>query len=285
MRPRSASGALGRPAPGKTLVAFHAHPDDESLFTGGVLAKAVAEGHRAVVIVATTGGLGLAANAQGLARRRLFELDAAARILGVHRVHCLDYGDSGYLEPATPPPGSLCAADPGEVAERVAEILRAESADVVTVYDGNGGYGHRDHRRVFEVGRAAAALAGTGLVLGATVDRRAITRGVRLLNSMRVRPGGVVAADLADAFTAPAEITHEVDVRDWVRVKQRALRAHGSQSGGAADVRVVRLLGGLPAVLARKVLGREWFIELDARHVPNQRCADVFRSVHSATVS
>ena len=42
----------------RTLVAFHAHPDDESLLTAGTMAKAAAEGHRVVLVVATAGELG-----------------------------------------------------------------------------------------------------------------------------------------------------------------------------------------------------------------------------------
>ena len=47
---------------GRTLVAFHAHPDDEALLTSGTMARAAAEGHRVVLVVATDGGLGLAAS-------------------------------------------------------------------------------------------------------------------------------------------------------------------------------------------------------------------------------
>jgi LmbE family N-acetylglucosaminyl deacetylase len=236
-----------------------------------------------VLIVATTGGLGLATDQARLAERRQDELQRSARILGVHEVRLLGYGDSGFREPAEPPPGSFCATPPDIAATRVADILREVNADVLTVYDGNGGYGHRDHRRVSEVGRAAATLAGTPRVLAATVDRAAITRGVRLLNRVGIRPGGTVAADFADAFAAPAEITHEVDVRPWVAVKQQAMRAHGSQSGGGEDLRTLRLLGSLPAPLARRVLGREWFVELGAAPA-RQRCGDVFRAVATDTV-
>jgi LmbE family N-acetylglucosaminyl deacetylase len=38
-----------------TLVTFHAHPDDESIATGGIMAKAASEGHRVVLVVATRG--------------------------------------------------------------------------------------------------------------------------------------------------------------------------------------------------------------------------------------
>ena len=99
-----------------TLVALHAHPDDESLLTGGTLARAAAQGHRVVLVVATAGERGLAQEAAGLGARRVAELERAAELLGVTRTVLLGYGDSGFREPAEPPPGSLCAAAVEEVA-------------------------------------------------------------------------------------------------------------------------------------------------------------------------
>ena len=71
-----------------TLVAFHAHPDDEALLTSGTMARAAAEGHRVVVVVATDGDLGSPrTNSPGrraaVGERRLAELRESARALGV----------------------------------------------------------------------------------------------------------------------------------------------------------------------------------------------------------
>ncbi|MBD3785300.1 MAG: PIG-L family deacetylase, partial [Micrococcales bacterium] len=73
----------------RTLVAFHAHPDDEALLTAGTMARAAAEGHRVVLVLATDGGAGLAAadlRRDGLGRLRLAEASASAAALGVARV-------------------------------------------------------------------------------------------------------------------------------------------------------------------------------------------------------
>ncbi|HET6666661.1 MAG TPA: PIG-L family deacetylase, partial [Intrasporangium sp.] len=81
-----------------TLLAFHAHPDDEALLTSGTMARAAAEGHRVILVVATDGELGLASQAYvagGLAARRRRELETSARELGVARVEHLGYADSG----------------------------------------------------------------------------------------------------------------------------------------------------------------------------------------------
>src|SRR5205823_17477 len=99
-----------------------------------------------------------------------------------------------------------------------------------------GGYGHRDHVRVREVGLLAAAAAlAPPRVLEATVDRQALQRGVRVLNRLGIRPGGMRAADLARAYRARNEITHVIDVKPYVRIKQAALAAHGSQASGGQD--------------------------------------------------
>ena len=219
-----------------------------------------------VLVVATAGERGLTGPAPAggdLGAVRAAELDRAAAALGVARVVALGYGDSGLDDPAVPPPGSFCAAPVEEAAARLRAVLDEERADLLTVYDEAGGYGHRDHVRVREVGLLAAASAqAPPRVLEATVEREALQRGVRLLNRLGVRPGGARAADFDAAFRSRAEITHAVDVRRFVRAKQRALAAHASQAGGGADLRTVALLARLPWPLSRAVLGREWFVEV-----------------------
>lgn len=228
-----------------------------------------------VVVVATSGELGLtgAARVAGdLGARRSAELDRSAAALGVARVVSLGYADSGFQEPAVPPPGSFCAAPVEEAAARLRAVLDEERADVLTVYDEAGGYGHRDHIRVREVGLLAAAAAeAPPRVLEATIDREALLRGVRLLNRLGVRPGGMRAADLAGAYRPRAQITHAIDVRRYVRAKQAAMAAHASQMSGGQDVRTVSLLARLPWPLARVVLGREWFVEVGLDVPPNPR--------------
>lgn len=258
-----------------TLVAFHAHPDDEALFTGGTLARCSAEGHRVVLVVATSGERGLTSPdlaAGDLGALRAGELDRAAAALGVARVVNLGYADSGFREPAVPPPGSFCAVPAAEAAARLRAILDEERADVLTVYDETGGYGHRDHVRVREVGLLAAAAAQRPpRVLEATVEREALQRGVRLLNRVGVRPGGMRASDFAGAFRSRAEITHVIDVRRYVRAKRAALAAHASQGSGGQNVRTVSLLGRLRWPVAAAVLGREWFVEVGLAVPANPR--------------
>ncbi len=134
-----------------TLVTFPAHPDDESIATGGVMAKASDDGHRVVLVVATKGehgevDEGILAPGEPLWPRRVQETLACAEILGVAGVEFLGYVDSGMMgTPENDLPGSFRKADVEEAAAGLAAILTEEKADVLTVYDENGNYGHPDH--------------------------------------------------------------------------------------------------------------------------------------------
>ena len=274
-----------------TLVSFHAHPDDEALLTAGTLARAAAEGHRVVLVVATAGEAGLAAggpDAEQLGRRRRAELDASARALGVARVVVLGHPDSG-MDPGSrrSPEGPVpfAALDPRLVAEELALLLLEERADVLTTYDGAGGYGHPDHVQVHRVGQLAAELAGTRVVLEATIDRAPLVRVTALLRiASRVLPMPHLP-DLDEAFTDSHLITHRVDVRAHLDAKLASLRAHRSQSGGNDDgPRTVGLLLGLPRVLRTRVLGTEWFRE--PGRVPGSRpIDDIFASLRGTPVT
>lgn len=260
----------------RTLVSFHAHPDDETLFTGGSLALAAAQGHRVVLVTATDGALGAtSADLQpDLGARRLAELEAAATALGVARTVNLGYPDSGFPV-ASSDPVVFARLDPDAPAIRLAQVLRAERADALTIYDPLGGYGHPDHRQVYLVGRRAARLAGVGCVLEATVDRHLIATAVRV---GRLIPGLLdpnSAAVLAGAFTARSTITHAVDVRSQLAAKRAALQAHASQAAGDG-ARTVGLLARLPEPVFARVLGTEWFV--DRRLSPGRR-QDLFASL------
>ncbi len=255
-----------------TLLAFHAHPDDEALLTSGTMARAAAEGHRVVLVVATDGGEGLAAaqytGGAGLATRRMAELEASARILGVARVEHLGYADSGLgPEPLPDPPGAtrFVRADTEEAAARLAAILTEEDADVLLTYDPNGGYGHPDHVKAHAVGMRAASLAGTRRVLQATVPRDTICRAIDLAAKVYRFPPEFDRSSFDRAFSARRDITHRIDVRRHIRAKRAAMRAHASQASaeGGADRTLAAFLR-IPRPLFDLVFGREWYVDATA---------------------
>jgi LmbE family N-acetylglucosaminyl deacetylase len=163
-------------------------------------------------------------------------------------------------------------------ADRLAEVLREENADVLTSYDAQGGYGHPDHVQVHRVAAAAAALAGTPVVLEATVDRRALRPVLALLRVAGRWLPGLPLGGVTTVFTDCADLTHRVDVRRYLPQKRAALRAHASQAEGGRGLRTLAVLSRLPGPLFAAVAGHEWFVGPGRR--PGPRPADdIFASL------
>ncbi|MGI9155017.1 MAG: PIG-L family deacetylase [Marmoricola sp.] len=264
-----------------TLVAFHAHPDDESLLTGGTLAKAAAEGHRVVLVTATCGEQGLAGPRDGrgaeLGTLRLAELEAAGAALGCARVLSLGYGDSG-LRPDPEDTGAFVHADVPSAARRLAQLLRDERADVLTIYDRNGGYGHPDHVQVHRVGALAGELAGTPVVLEATVPAPLFRLALRVVRAFD-RVLGSAPLGIRQVFSDRHDITHRVRVTGNLSAKRAGMRAHGSQRRADGQVRVLDRFLRLPLPVFGLAFGHEWFIEHG--RAPGRRVGDVFATLRS----
>ncbi|HEX6347275.1 PIG-L family deacetylase [Umezawaea sp.] len=244
-----------------TLVSFHAHPDDECILCGGVMRKAADEGHRVVLVVATRGEVGevddgFLAEGEPLGERRVRETHASAEVLGAKRVEFLGYVDSGMMgESTNDAPNTFWTAPVEEAAARLAAILVEESADVLTVYDDNGGYGHPDHIQVHRVGLRAAELAGTPRVYQATMNRDHANRGLAAAEEAGHRLPDV---DTSTFGKPEAELTTAVDVTAYLEVKKAAMRAHASQISEQSF-----FLGQTDEAFAFS-FGTEWFIRVGA---------------------
>jgi LmbE family N-acetylglucosaminyl deacetylase len=241
-----------------TVVTFHAHPDDECIATGGVMRKAYEEGHRVVLVVATRGEHGeivegVLSEGEQLWERRVLETHASAEILGAQRVVFLDYVDSGMMgEETNGAPGSFWTAPVEEAAEKLAAVLREENADVLTVYDDFGGYGHPDHIQVHRVGMRAAELAGTPRVYQNTMNADHMRRGMEAAAEAGVP---VPEFDPDAVFGKPESmITAAVDVTPYLEHKRRAMRAHASQISEQS------FFLSIPDEGFRYAFGTEWFI-------------------------
>ncbi|MFG1700560.1 PIG-L deacetylase family protein [Nonomuraea sp. NPDC049309] len=255
--------------PPRTAVFFHAHPDDEALLTAGTMAKLAAEGHRVVLVVATAGERGLADMEPGeaLGETRLRELYESAALLGCARVECLGYGDSG-LSPQggvadERPDNAFIDADTEEAAKALAAILQEERADLLTIYDPAGGYGHPDHVQVHRVGRRAAKIAGTKIVLEATVNRDPLLRLLRLASRCYRFPPEFDIRTFESAYSPGEVITHRVNVRKYARQKRASMAAHASQATGGDTDRTLAVMLKVPRLLYRYVFGTEWYVRRD----------------------
>ncbi len=252
-----------------TLVCFHAHPDDEVISTGGTIARAAAEGHRVVLVVATNGDHGEVPDDLGpgetLVDRRRAETEASAAALGISRIVWFGYTDSGMTGwEQNDHPASFLRADLDHAAERLAAVLREESADVLTIYDWHGNYGHPDHIAVHRVGSAAARLVPSVRVLEATMNRDAF---VQMIQAMR--DAGVEAPDGSDGDFDPhgpaddgnpmgmleADLTLAVDVTEHLAAKRAAIRCHRSQISDTS------FFLEMPDEVFAMAFGTEWFIE------------------------
>ena len=269
-----------------TAVFFHAHPDDESIATGGVMIKAAAAGHRVVLVCATDGAVGepvegSVPDGSTLAEVRLAELEESGRILGAARVEWLGYGDSGMESESTNDhPDCFWRADVEVAAQQLARILREEEADVLTVYDAHGGYGHPDHIQVHRVGHRAAEIAGTPHVFESTMNRDRM----RALADFAFE-GADDDPELAkqrdemretEMGTPAAEITHAIDVSDVVAGKRRSMAAHRSQI--PADSFFLKM----PDEAFIAAFGTECFIERGASRAGEPFADDLFARLADA---
>ena len=259
-----------------TLVCFHAHPDDEAITTGGAMARAHAEGHRVLLVVATHGDHGEVPGdlepGETLVDRRRKETEASAAELGVDRLVWLGYADSGMTGwDQNAHTGSFLQAPLDEAAGRLADLLRAEHATVFTIYDWHGNYGHPDHIKVHQVGVRAAELAADALpdlrVFEATMNRdeivRQITQAMESGERTFVEDGQEfdphAPMDDGNPFGTPeSELTHEVDVSAFVAAKRRAIASHRSQVTDSA------FFLEMSEEQFANAFGREWYIERGA---------------------
>lgn len=220
-----------------TLVCFHAHPDDEALSTGGLMAKASAAGHRVLVVTATKGELGepqpgVLEPGEELWQRRVVELAESAEVLGAEAPRFLEYKDSGMVGEATnDDPDCFWQADVEEAAQRLATILTEVDADVLTIYDDHGLYGHPDHIQVHLVGLRAAEIAGTANVYEATVNRdRALASMAEMSAEMEANGvDGPQAGDFEDFGVLENDLAFAVDVSNHLDAKRASMAVHRSQ--------------------------------------------------------
>lgn len=152
-----------------TLLAVHAHPDDESSKGAGTLVRYADEGVRTVVVTCTGGEAGdilnpamdQPGNIERMAELRRQELAKALEILDVSQHYFLGYRDSGMPDTeSNRHPQAFAQADLDEAVARLVRIIRQERPQVLVTYDENGGYPHPDHIRTHEISVAAFDAAG-----------------------------------------------------------------------------------------------------------------------------
>ncbi|TNY37809.1 PIG-L family deacetylase [Thermomonospora catenispora] len=233
------------------LMCVHAHPDDEAIWTGGVLARAADEGIRTAVVTCTwTEGT-----------RRAAELARSLEILGAGRPRLLGYADAEVPESG---PSRFVDAPLEESVGRLVAHIRDFRPDTVITYDAYGGYGHPDHIHAHRVTLAAVEAAAHPRLHPEAGDPWRV-RELHLVTF----PLSVVRTLWEELLGAPPEpdralpgvpdemVALTVDVRPWTGRKWRALQAHESEAERGAGP---AMLSGLSEEQRVRLLGTEYYI-------------------------
>ncbi len=236
----------------RTLLAFHAHPDDESSKGAGTVSRYASEGVRCVLVTATGGEAGDVLNpamdrpeiVSNMKATREAELALAAKIQGYDEVILLGYRDSGMPDSEdNADPRAFCNRDSDEVLEDLVTIVRRVKPDIMLGYDAHEFYPHPDHLRVHEM---------SALVFGAAADPSQFphageawqikklyalmiftkTKITTIHEAMIERTGSSPYErwmSMMDEREAPVRDVSKIDVTGFVEQARDALRAHRTQ--------------------------------------------------------
>ncbi|GIW25724.1 PIG-L deacetylase family protein [Meiothermus sp.] len=215
------------------LLAIFAHPDDESFFCAGTLAKYASQGHEVYLICATRGEQGrirhptldpsLYPKGEALGRLREEELKAACQILGLRPPIFLGYQDSGYpLEVAQANPQGFMHQNLEQVERVLLEHIAHLKPQVIIGFDPQGFYGHADHIHLHRATLGAFWRAGN--VMSAPPKR--------LFFPVRLRERVAQTRFDPDRYGVSAcSVAVRVDVRPYAQTIKAAVLAHASQAG------------------------------------------------------
>ena len=253
-----------------TLMAVHAHPDDESSSTGGVLARYSDEGCRTVVVTCTNGEYGDGPghvkpgqpghHPEEVARTRLAELEVARERLGVNHVELLGYHDSGMADwDFKDLPDVFCNVPVEDSAKRLEDLFELHHPDVVVTYADTGGYNHPDHRQAHLITVQAVERTGIPAKLYLIARRRQDWQKIR----EHMAAAGLEVPPVPQWQTEPERlramelledrITTTVVATAWADRKRAALAAHASQLDESFFLR-------LPTAVFADVFATETFI-------------------------
>src|SRR5215469_14569355 len=251
-----------------TLMAVHAHPDDEAS-GGGILAAYSDEGIRTVVVTCTNGEFGDAPGGikpgqeghdpQEVAQLRLAELRHSVKILGVSHVETLGYRDSGMPDwDYKDSPEAFSNVPVEEVATRISGLIEAYRPQVLVSYDDQGAYQHPDHVHASLAAQAAAAATGIPAKLYLSTWRSSSWR--KIWDALRAAgedvPNWEVDEDRGRrALESEDRITTTIDIRPVLERKRAALFAHGSQIDDS-------WFSKIPREVAEQAFGYEYFIKI-----------------------
>jgi LmbE family N-acetylglucosaminyl deacetylase len=264
-----------------TLMAVHAHPDDEATGTGGVLARCSAEGIQTVLVTCTDGRCGDGPDGvkpgepghdpDAVVAMRQRELEASCEVLKVTHLELLGYADSGMMGwPNNDAPGAFWSTPVDAAAARLGELIQRYQPDVIVTYDENGFYGHPDHIQAHRITMAALERTGSpAKVYWTTMPRSAMAKFAEMAREAGMEMPDESPADFPEIGLPDEQITTWVDVSAYADRKFAALGAHASQ-----EETMPFLSMGVERFAA--VMGVETFLRVDEKVDAAVRETDLF---------
>ncbi|WP_213577029.1 N-acetyl-1-D-myo-inositol-2-amino-2-deoxy-alpha-D-glucopyranoside deacetylase [Rhodococcus sp. USK13] len=265
----------------RRLLFIHAHPDDETITTGGTIAHYAAEGVEVHVLTCTLGEEGevigdewaglVAGAADQLGGYRIGELRSALSILGAGRPRFLlgagHFRDSGMAgTPSAAHPRAFVNADKETAIAALVAVIRELRPHVVVTYDEHGGYGHPDHIQAHRLTEAAVEASGTTTFPDAGEPWPVAKLYWTVTEASALEPGICRIGDLPEGWRLPepgelpsvpdSQVTTVIDVQAVLDAKQAALAAHATQvtvAPGGAEF-------ALSNAVAQPILPEEHFV-------------------------
>ncbi|MFD4367929.1 N-acetyl-1-D-myo-inositol-2-amino-2-deoxy-alpha-D-glucopyranoside deacetylase [Rhodococcus sp. NPDC058521] len=287
----------------RRILLVHAHPDDETITTGGTIAHYAAQGDSVTVLTCTLGEEGevigdewahlVSDQADQLGGYRILELTSALHALGVDRPRFLlgagHFRDSGMVgTPSARNPRAFVNAERESTVPAFVEAIRRLRPHVVVTYDEVGGYGHPDHIQAHEMVTGAVEAAGTGAYPQAgpvwevpklywtVTEASSLEAGVQRIGSI---PDGWRMPEPGELPSMPdSVVTTQVNVGDVIEAKRAALRCHATQVTVCPDGREYALSNNI----AQPVLDVEHFVLVRGeagRPGPSGREEDLFAGI------
>lgn len=259
----------------KRLLAVFAHPDDEGAVSG-TLAHYASQGTHVALVCATKGEAGeisdpSLATPENLGVVREAELRCACEVIGIAELHLLGYCDSGM--DGTPENEKITAfiqADPDEIRFKLVKLIREIKPDVVITFEPHGWYGHPDH---IATGRYATEAYFLASDPEAFPEAGPIWQPDRLFHSAfplsrfkvmvdyarehGIDIGALDSISMEEPDPIEEQITHGLDVRDYLDTKVAATRCHQTQFGDDS------LFRQIPPEIHQASMGEETFIQVD----------------------
>ncbi|TDU67820.1 PIG-L deacetylase family protein [Streptomyces sp. KS 21] len=241
-----------------SLLAVYAHPDDESLWSGGVLARHAAAGARTAVVTATW----------GTDTPRAAELAHALEILGAGKPRMLGYADARAPESA-PGRTRLCDAPLDQTVRDLVAHLREFRPEIVVTHDAYGGLtGHPDHLHTHRITALAVHAAGLELLYpdtGAPWSPSALYLATHPHTAAQALGGHLTTAGRTVHSVPDEQVTATIDVRPWLGQKTAAILAHHTEVQRGA---IPGLIAGLPSSTQKQILSTEYYTRHDLRTPP-----------------